>query len=135
MEFSKAVTRTQRVFRHRYLSPMGDTTGTRRARVPTGEFWYHDQDLRYPWYPLVQVQSHTSVATILVTLTYCVVCQYSMILFNYYNYLLKIQEAVGCGGVLRQGDGGDDMQEDKSEWGDTTLSFSRCVIYDDGGLS
>ena len=58
-----------------------------------------------------------------------------MILFNYYNYLLKIQEAVGCGGVLRQGDGGNDMQEDQSEWGDTTLSFSRCVVYDDGGLS
>src|ERR1700761_4075964 len=57
--FSKAITRTQRVFRHGYPPPAGDTTGYPRAQVPAGGSGYHYQ---YPWYlwdPLVQVRSRT----------------------------------------------------------------------------
>ena len=53
--FSKAITRTQRVFRHGYPSPAGDTTGYPHAWVPAGESGYHYQYPWYPWYPLVQV--------------------------------------------------------------------------------
>src|ERR1700761_9170539 len=53
--FSKAITRTRRVFRHGYPPPTGDTTGYPHAQVPTGESGYHYQDLWYLWYPLVRV--------------------------------------------------------------------------------
>src|ERR1700761_3135988 len=77
--FSKAITRTQRVFRHGYPSPAGDTTGYPRAQVPAGESGYHYQYPWYPWYPVVLVQSHMSVATIVSILSHRV-CYYVNIL-------------------------------------------------------
>src|ERR1700761_4274526 len=68
--FSKAITRTQRVFRHGYPSPAGDTTGYPRARVPAGESGYHYQYPWYPWYPLVQVWSCPLIITRLATLSH-----------------------------------------------------------------
>src|SRR6201996_593814 len=82
--FLKAITRTQRVFRHRYPPPAGDTTGYLCARVPTGESGYHYQDPWYPWYPLVRVRSRTPVATILATLAL-----FSMPLYQYIMILLN----------------------------------------------
>src|ERR1700761_5363192 len=64
MQNSRPITRTQWVFRHGYLSPAGDTTGTRSAWVPTGEYGYHYHNLWYPWYLLVQVQSHLPTASV-----------------------------------------------------------------------
>src|ERR1700761_511392 len=63
-------------------------------------------------------------------------CQYTMILFNYFSCLLKIQKGEASGGVLRQGDGGDDSRGEfkhESEWSDATLLSSRHVVYDGGG--
>ena len=57
-------------------------------------------------------------------------CQYIVILLN---YLLKIHEEVVSGGALRQGDGGNDSQEDESEWGDATLLSSGYVVCNDWG--
>ena len=59
-----------------------------------------------------------------------------MILFNYFSHLLKIQRAVGSGGIMRQGNGGDysrDEFEHESEWGDVTLLSSGFVVYNGRG--
>ena len=59
-----------------------------------------------------------------------------MILFNYFSCLLKIQKGEASGGVLRQGDGGDDSRGEfkhESEWGDVTLLSSGFVVYDGRG--
>src|ERR1700742_3956265 len=82
--FSKAITRTQRVFRHGYPSPAGDTTGYPRARVPAGESGYHYQYPWYPWSPLVQVWSRLLIMTRLATLSHA----YAPMLYDYdYIYI------------------------------------------------
>src|SRR6201996_3098868 len=67
--FSKAITRTQQVFRHRYPPPTGDTMGYLHAWVPVGESGYHYHNPWYLWYLLVLVQSRMPVTTRLATLT------------------------------------------------------------------
>src|SRR6201996_2712355 len=93
--FSKAITPTQRVFRHGYLPPAGDTTGYPCARVPTGESGYHYQYPWYPWYPQVQVWSRMPVVVVVATLSRCrPLYHILMILYMYlYMYLLNVHEA------------------------------------------
>src|SRR6201996_2484304 len=125
------ITHTQQVFRHGYLSPAGDTTG---YHICTGTHGCVRVPLPRPVVPAGPrpVMHACSDRTSYFNLSNMPLCQYIVILLN---YLLKIHEAVVSGGTLRQGDGGDDSQEDESEWGDATLSSSGYVVCNDWGPS
>src|ERR1700761_4179695 len=134
MQNSRPITHTQRVFRHGYSSPMGDTTG---YHVCMGTHGCVRVPLPRPMVPVVPVGpspvAHAcSACSSYFNLSSMPLCQYIMILLN---YLLKIHEVAGSGGTLRQGNGGDESQEDESKWGDTTLSSSGYVVYDEWGPS
>src|ERR1700761_7502028 len=68
LDFSKAITLTQRVFRHGYHHPRGDTAGYPCSRVPSGGKWEPYQYPWYSWYPLFQVWSCLPIMTRLATL-------------------------------------------------------------------